>query len=398
MIKILFVIPSLQNGGTVSTLKNTLPYVDRDKCKIDIFPITNSGPNYQELAKYANILGTYLDESTQIKRSFVDRIKSCLFKIVKITKKVLCLIGFDISSLIFKKVVSSLQSNEYDEVIAFQEGQPTRFVQFFRNVRKIAWVHCDYSKIDIKARSIDKKENVYQTYDRIICVSDYTKNQFIKEYPWLSDKVFGIHNLISSDAIKQKSVIRIDDPLWDMDGVLKLVSIGRLHPVKGFSKIPHIAYLLRENKLKFCWFIIGGDDSDRINIDNNINEFKVQDCVKLLGNRNNPYPYIKEADALICTSLSEACPNVLNEAKILGTPIVSTNFGSVTEMMSEGIEGLITPIEMMDEAILRLFTKAGLYQEIKKNLACYHYNNKVIIEKLMTETSIVLNSEKVVLS
>ena len=42
---------------------------------------------------------------------------------------------------------------------------------------------------------------------------------------------------------------------------------------------------------------------------------------------------------VVSTSVSEACPNVINEAKILHTPIVATNFGSVYEFIEDGVNG-----------------------------------------------------------
>lgn len=386
MKKILFVLPSLQNGGTVTTLKNTLPYIDRKKCHIDVFPITNSGPNYEYISKYANILGTHVGDTDTL--DFKRRLKSEVFRIVKGLKKVLCRMGYDPSSAIFKRVVEKLQKNGYDEVIAFQEVQATRMVRFFSQVHKVAWIHSDYSKLPKSRIKEDIKLKIYDSYDKIVCVSEFTRKQFINTVPDTSDKTVALHNIISSETIKECSHEEIDDIQFTSSKGLRFVSLGRLHPVKRFSAIPGIARRLKEKGLSFCWFIIGGDDSDKELIERNIGRYDVADCVILLGNKNNPYPYIKNADALVCTSLSEACPNVLNEAKILGTPIVSTNFGSVVEMMNDGVEGLIAPLEQLDEAINRLFSEDGLYKTIKGNITNYRYDNIKILERLSELTSL----------
>lgn len=386
MKRILFVLPSLQNGGTVTTLKNTLPYIDREKCQIDIFPITNSGPNYDYISRYATILGTRLEGDNRV--DFKRKIKSIVFLVVKGVKKILCSMGYDPSAVIFKSVVARLQRNRYDEVIAFQEVQATRLVSFFKDVHKVAWVHCDYSKIEQSEINIDIKQNVYDSYDKIVCVSEFTKQQFIRIIPNTESRTVAIHNLISSESIIKRSTDIIDDAQFAKSKGLRFVSLGRLHPVKRFSAIPKIALRLKERGLVFEWFIIGGDDSDKGLIEESIEKYNVSNLVKLLGNKNNPYPYIKNADVLICTSFSEACPNVLNEAKILGTPIVSTNFGSVGEMMTEGVEGLVSPIEQIDWAIFRLFKEDGLYTCIKKNVTNYNYDNKDILKKLSDATSL----------
>ena len=382
MKRILFVLPSLQNGGTVTTLKNTLPYIDRRKCQIDIFPITNSGPNYDYISRYATILGARIDNSVKKNKTTKDKAYTLLYKIVKGVKKILCHVGCDISVLLFKKVAKTLEKTNYDTVIAFQEGQATRLGRLIQAKRKVAWIHCDYSTIGEKEREADNKEKAYKSFDKIVCVSKFTQSQFVKCVPEAADRTVAIHNLMSADTIKIQALEDPKDVIFNSVEGLKIVSLGRLHPVKRFSTIPEIAMRLKEKGLLFNWFIIGGDDSDKELIERNIEKFDVADCVKLLGNKNNPYPYIKNSDALVCTSLSEACPNVLNEAKILGIPIVSTNFGSVVEMMSDGVEGLIAPIEQLDEAIYRLFSEDGLFNNIKDNIARYRYDNKEILKRL----------------
>lgn len=393
-MKILIVVPAFDNGGTITSLKNILPKIDRERCEIDVFPITNSGPNYDSVAQFAHIIGERIDGKETDTYSFKETAYRSAFKIVKSFKKLLCGFGYDPSLLFFRKVVKKLQKNKYEEVIAFQEGQATRFVGLFSGVRKVAWVRCDYSKIGEDVINTDIKEETYSKIDRIICVSDYTRSMFIKTITSVGHKTIAIHNLISIKTIVNKGGLVPDDVSFDNCLSLRFVSIGRLAPVKQFSLIPEIAYSLKKKGLDFCWFIIGGDDSDKELIELNIEKYDVADCVKLLGNKNNPYPYIKKADALVCTSLSEACPNVLNEAKILGTPIVSTQFGSVGEMMTDGVEGLVTSIEKMDEAIFRLFEEEGLYKKIKANLSNYRYDNNLILEKLNKETSLRFYNEK----
>ena len=379
MNKILIVVPSFDNGGTISTLRNTLAYIDKSQCSIDIFPITNSGPNYSELSKYASILGTNIENNSQ---SHTNRIKVLIFLIVKRIKKALCSIGIDISAILFKQVAIALQKKKYDQIIAFQEGQPTRLVGLMKCEHKVAWVHCDYSQLPSSVIKSSKREKLYNTFDKIICVSEYTKNQFINVMPECKNKVFSVHNLMNAKVIVEKGSETIDDIIFNSYNTIKFVSLGRLAAVKRFSEVPIIASRLRQKGLSFCWFIIGGDASDKENIDINIAKYNVEQYVKLLGNKNNPYPYIKQSDLLICTSISEACPNVINEAKILGVPVVSTNFGSSTEMLIDGEEGYITSIDRVDQVILKIFDDNNLYKYFKQNLSTYKYDNSHILNKI----------------
>src|SRR5207245_6286319 len=54
-------------------------------------------------------------------------------------------------------------------------------------------------------------------------------------------------------------------------------------------------------------------------------ELHLESCVRFVGLRRNPYPFIKHADLLVLPSRNEAFPNVVLEAIALGTPVVATN-------------------------------------------------------------------------
>jgi len=394
MKKYLFVIPSFHYGGTVSSLKNILPWLKEQGHVVDVFAITNSGPNYDQIAKYANILGTRLesDGNTKgIKTSLKTNLHKFLFQCIKRTKKQLCKIGIDISNIAFKTIVKKLQEGKYDAVIAFQEGQPTRFVSLFRNVRRIAWVRCDYGNM-LKIYKGKPQHNVYSNIDQIVCVSEYTKEVFTKLLPETKDKIIALHNLIDTERIKKGAAENVQlDKRFAFNG-FRIVSLGRLDPVKQFSLIPGIAKQLVDKGCRFKWFILGGktDDNEYCLLLNNIQRFNVADCVLLLGEKNNPYPYIHLSDLVVCTSLSEACPNVINEAKILHTPVVSTNFGSAKEFITNGIDGFIEPIETIGEKIEIMIKEKVEYDRIKNTILCFDYDNKEIIN-MITNVLLIKN-------
>lgn len=380
-MKILIVVPGLHNGGTITSLKNLLPKLAPKRYQIDVFPINFVGSNYEAISQYANILGFANHKKNSSKKS---QIKLALLCIIRIVKKLFCFLGIDLSPMMYKRVANSLQKNNYDLVIAFQEGQATLLVSLFNNVKKITWVRCDYSRIVTNTKIKKKSEKVYRNVDKIICVSNFTKDVFVHIYPDFSDKTIALHNIISDDAIINKSHERIEEDYLFSSSVFTIVSIGRLDPVKRFEQIPSIASYIKSKGLPFKWLIIG-NGSDKEIISHSIHKNGVEDSVVLLGNRNNPYPYISKADLLVCTSYSEACPNVINEAKILGTPVVSTDFGSSYEFIDNGINGIITPIDSIALEIVKLMTDHMLYDKIKTNITSFKYDNNKLLAKLENE-------------
>lgn len=386
-MKVLIVVPGLHNGGTITSLKNLLPKLNRKKYSIDVFPINLGGTNFEAISQYANVVG-FANSNMNISKKF--QIKYAFLCLLRYLKKILCLLGVDLSPIMFKRVVNSLQKNNYDLIIAFQEGQATLLVSLFKDVKKVAWVRCDYSRVVTSAKIKKKSEKVYRNIDKIVCVSSFTKDVFVQIHPDCSDKTISLHNIISDDAIINKSREIIVDDVNYYDSDFTIVSVGRLDPVKRFDKIPLIASYIKKEGLSFKWLIIG-DGSDREKISDSITKNNVEDTVVLLGNRNNPYPYIAKANLLVCTSSSEACPNVINEAKILSVPVASTNFGSVHEFIENGINGVISPLETIAIEILRLMKDYQWYDKIKENIATFKYENEKLLAQLEKEILETIN-------
>ncbi len=273
----------------------------------------------------------------------------------------------------------------YDVVIAFQEGQATKFVSYFKNAKKVSWVRCDYSNM-LRISRKKPQHKLYEKIDKIVCVSNYTKDVFVKVLPETKFKTIALHNLISDQLIIQKANKNIDiDDYFNFKG-FKILSLGRIDAVKRFSFIPQIVAELKNRGYSFRWYIIGrGNEKETKLLNNNIRFFNVDNELILLGEKNNPYPYIKEVDLLVLTSYSEACPNVINEAKILGTPIVTTDFGSVYEFIEDNINGLISPIETIADKIEIMISNGETYNRIKKNISQFRYNNDEILNVLYNE-------------
>ncbi|SFT81659.1 glycosyltransferase [Halomonas saccharevitans] len=69
--------------------------------------------------------------------------------------------------------------------------------------------------------------------------------------------------------------------------------------------------------------LIGDGESKRLQQE--VTRLDLQDRVWALGSRDNPYPYMKRASALLLSSDYEGLPNVLLESLACGTPVVSTD-------------------------------------------------------------------------
>ena len=147
--------------------------------------------------------------------------------------------------------------------------------------------------------------------------------------------------------------------------------------------IPHIAADLISKGLQFRWFIIGGGSTEEMVVVNEaINKANVADVVVQLGIKTNPHYYIKNADLLVSLSSSEACPRVINEAKILGTPVVCTNFDTAFEFITHGIDGFICPIDGIWEHIATIMQDQQLYHSIVEAIQNFSFDNASLLRAI----------------
>lgn len=389
-MKILFVVPSFRNGGTNTSLRNMVSVLHNDNLKLYVFAITDEGPNKEFLKHYCILLNPSGAQSTN--RDKKNIIISFLSRCVKWIKKRLEVIGVDISPVVFKRVARGLQKQYFDLVIAFQESAATQFCSFFNNTRTIAWVRCDYSRYLTVPKLVSRASKLYSGYEKIICVSEFTCHQLLSVLPDLKTKTTPLHNLINDSLIIERSKVLVNIP-WDKE-TFSIVSVGRFDRVKRFEYIPQLASVIKKGVSNFKWIIIGdGKDDVKRDIIDNIYKYDVADNVVLLGEINNPYPYIAKSSLVACLSSTEACPNVVNEAKILHVPVAAADFGSVYEFLEDNYNGVISPIENLGERISELINNKEKYNTLKNNISSFKYDNDAIVVRLKNDILKIENND-----
>lgn len=374
--KALFVIPSFKIGGTTVSTRNLISVLDKSRYDIRVWALDNHG-----------ILKGQYENVAQVKTSFVAQAlalsgwreeQNCLRRFaaaaIRITKRMPCLY-----KLVMKYAIRRTLYNEaYNTVIACEEGFTSELVSLIPASNRIAWVRCDYKRYFEKHLSC--KESFYRKYQHIVCVAEQATKNFVDIYPEYADKVVCIYNPQDSGLIIANAGNDDHDTRFRTDKTV-ILSMGRLSGVKRFTHIPSIVQQLKEKGLDFVWYIVG-DGEEKSAITNNIKQSGVEDCVILLGAKSNPHFYIQKADLYVCLSLSEACPRVINEAKILGTPVVSTDYPTIYEYLKDGVNGRIAPLERMADTIAELLSDKEMYSRIKKEIEGFEFDNSKLLQQL----------------
>ena len=272
------------------------------------------------------------------------------------------------------------QEKEYDCAIAYSQGMPTYYVSnHITAKRKLAWINCNYV-----ATKYNKRYDAlcYQEINHVVVVSDFIRES-LKKYPFYK-KVEVVNDIVDPQLIECLSELNDQyDGGMEYKG-LKLLTVARLEKIKGYDLLVRAASRLKKEGLEFKWFIIGeGTERDRIN--SLCQQYHLENEIILLGQKTNPYVYMKRCDIYVQTSRNEGLGLTVIEAKILEKPIVCTNFSTASSLIEDKEDGLLCNIDEKDIAlkILELIRDKELYTMILRNLQVQQkFDTKREIEKV----------------
>lgn len=173
---------------------------------------------------------------------------------------------------------------------------------------------------------------------------------------WLTDKVGidpsrvvyipnGIDAANYAVAPAKKSVRALLGDFAPPDAMV-IGTVGRLDPVKDQEGLVSAFKMLCESlplgreRLRLA---IAGEGPQRAGLEAQIAHFGLENQVRLLGNRTDVPRLLAEFDVFVLSSIAEGMPGVLLEAMAAGLPVVATDVGGVSEVVSRGQTGLLVP-------------------------------------------------------
>ena len=127
---------------------------------------------------------------------------------------------------------------------------------------------------------------------------------------------------------------------------------------------------LEEDGYKITWYVIG-EGEERGNLEKMIEENDLKGKFILLGIKENPYPYIREANIYVQPSRFEGKSIAIDEAKILHKPIVITNFSTAKDQIKNKENGIIVEMDpnAISEGIKKLIDNEELRNKLTSNLS-----------------------------
>ena len=391
--RILISVFDMEIGGIERSLINMLESFDYEKYEVDLLICHHTGDLMSFLPSKVNIL-------PQIEKYTVFRkpVSQCLkeghysLSVVRVLSKTLANIkakkrnleegaGYIQMQLALKYSTPFIPklSKKYDVAISY--AWPHDIVASNVNAnKKIAWIHTDYSKLEIDNK-IDL--SVWNQFDHIASVSEECRNSFLTQYPTLKEKVITIENINSPEFIRNmaKEEIVLNEINRDH---FNIVSVGRLSYVKGFDLAVQALRMLHDKGLTdIKWYVVGygGYEEELKEI---IAQNKLEDSFILLGKKTNPYTYIKACDLYVQPSRYEGKAVTVTEAKILGKPILITNYPTSKSQIEDGKEGLICDlsVEGIAKGIEKLYRDSDLRNSLINHIQKEDYSNDDELNKL----------------
>ncbi|WP_078428907.1 glycosyltransferase [Alkalihalobacterium alkalinitrilicum] len=387
---LLFVMPSLSAGGGEKSLVNLLQQIDYNNYNVDLFLFSQTGLFFNTIPKEVAILDLplrYIYFTKSFKHSIEHFIKNSQINLaynrVMFTLKNRYSKNSDRSEqYTWKFLRSSFDQleKEYDAAIGYLEKTSIYFVvDKVKAKKKIGWIHTNYTNSGMDR---DFDQYYFNRLDHIITVSEECATALKENFVELSKKVKVIYNIVSPKVINKLSIDNVEDVGYS-NGVTDIVTVARLSHEKGIDIAIQSCKILIEKGYPVRWFVIG-EGKERVKLETMIKDLDLTDVFILLGTKENPYPYIKNADIYVQPSRYEGKSIAIDEAKILNKPIVVTNFKTAKDQITDGNNGII--VNQDDESIadgVEILIKDKAQRNIlATNLSCEKLGTEEEIEKL----------------
>ena len=374
--RILFVINTLGQAGAETALLSLLQTLAREKgearYEISLYVLTGQGEMVSRLPADVRLLNKKYREESVLTAKGRKYLKKTVLKamftratVVKLfpylVKNTCAMLGKKrlLPDKLLWRVLSDggmVLPEEYDLAVSYLEGGAAYFVaDHVKAAKKAAFIHVDYEKAGY-TRALDK--DCYLAFDKIFTVSDEVRETFLKAYPELPDKTEVFHNILNKEEI----VRRAEEGEGFTDGFtgMRLLSVGRLTAQKAFEVSVDAMKRLKDAGKNVRWYVLGEGDQ-RKKLQEQIDVLGLTEDFILYGAVNNPYPFMKQADIYVHASRFEGKSIAIQEAQILGKPMVVSDCSGNREQVCHGRDGLmcgLTPESLAENIMLLLEDEA----------------------------------------
>lgn len=369
MKKLLFVISQLYKGGAETSLVNLLNRLDHTKYRAELL-ILNQSP-----VEHAVSLTGQIDPKVKVCDAYKE------FQKLSAAGRVRAKFVYTMEQkgAYYVPALDFVRNKMYDWAFFVGEWYSPSFVAYEVQARiKAAWIHNDLSE----AEYFDAGHYFYfaDRFDYFIFVSQNSLLKSVEAYPFLKEKAVCIYNVNNTDTILKRAQEEPQD--WPKSDLPVLLTCANFRPQKNHLHQVKVMAELKRRGVEFLWMNIGAMTDQGL-----VSEVKklcrkegLDKCFIIAGPKENPYQYMKRADAVTVLSDYESWSMVITEAKILGVPVIASGTSGALEQIEDGKTGIITEfsIKSMADQIERFLKSSALRKRICDNIRNFD-NTKSIL-------------------
>lgn len=227
-----------------------------------------------------------------------------------------------------------------------EEGIRHVHVHMANNSAAIAMMACEYDGRLSYSLSIHGSAEFFhvdswtlrqkaESAEFVRCISEFCRAQVMAwTDPGVWDRFHVVHCGIDPAAYPPRPINRT--------GPLRLLTVGRLHPIKGYDVLLDACGRLKRDGVAFELEMVG-EGPMRARLEARIANLHLGDRVHLAGavDQDRIGAYYDRADVMVISSFMEGVPVVLMEAMAKELGVVATRVGGVPELVEEGISGFL---------------------------------------------------------
>ena len=193
-----------------------------------------------------------------------------------------------------------------------------------------------------------------------VALSEEIKKTVIKEYHLKEKNVPVILNGINLQKYSQKKDYNLHNPI-------KIIHVGRFSEQKNHIGLVWAFYNLHK-EIPNTTLELVGDGEKKESISSLVEQLGLKDSVHFLGLNSNVGALLFDSDIFVLPSLYEGIPMTIIEAMATGLPIIATNVGGLSDMITSYENGiLISAPEDLKNACLTLINNKELRERIGMN-------------------------------
>ena len=281
------------------------------------------------------------------------------------------------SKRVFKSIFLEKLSKlgKIDLIIDFDGGLKS-VLDNLKAEKIIIWIHSSIRKHKQDNKSkISRYGEELKKYDKIIAICKEMNEEIKELYPFLSSEIEYIYNPLDCNNIIEQGNENIEKMTSYEKELIEsdyFLAISRLDAVQKDFETLIEGYLILKNKgIKERLYIIGEGDG-RVKIEKMIEEKNLGEDVILLGEKKNPYVWMKHSKLFIHSSKYEGFGVVLLEALMMDKFIVSSNCPTgPTEILTNPKAGELFNVgdaNQLAEKVLKILYDKDYQKELLKNI------------------------------